>query len=142
MSAHRTAACPLFRLGAFTPLILALAAQPSTAASARLAGSILSVDPEHRELVILDAGKRHMILFSEDTVVREGSHDRPVAELKRGEHVVVTLDEADASRAAIIAVAGPAPAASPGFNLFGSKSRRHAGMPGFANGLNANTQPR
>lgn len=141
---HALRALPLpgLALGLGLGLGLSPGAAPSAAADApakRLAGSVLLLDAEKRQLVLLDAGKRHTVTWSAETVVRQGNRDRAIAGLKRGERVVVTLDASDATRAAIIAVAG---AAAPGAQGDGLLPGAAPNVPGFAPGLNARPPPR
>ena len=92
-------------------------------ASARLAGNVWTVDADGSTVTIIDAGRKITFFFDSDTIVRHGSTDRAIADLRRGDRIVVTLaDETpDALRARLIAIAGPPaggraplPAPSPG----------------------------
>lgn len=78
-------------------------------ASARITGNVWRVDQETSLVTIIDAGKRITFSYGPDTVIRRGSTDRTIADLRRGDRVVVTLAEEtpDALRARLIAIAGP-----------------------------------
>lgn len=102
------------------------------AESTRVAGNVFKVDPEKHEVTIVDAGRRHVLAYSDATVIRAGREDRTIADLKRGDRVVVTLATDDPGRAARIAVAGPGSGESGG----------GGDVPAFAPGLNARTRPR
>jgi hypothetical protein len=96
-------------------VLLALAtllAPRSVSASARVAGNVWTVDVDAAQLTIVDAGRKITVYCDSDTVIRYGSTDRTLGDLKRGDRVVVTLadDTPDALIARLIAIAGaPAP---------------------------------
>jgi hypothetical protein len=103
-------------------LSLALLPWTGASASARLAGNVWTVDPDTSRVTIIDAGRRITFVYDAETIVRSGSTDQTIADLKRGDRVVVTLadDTPDALRARLIAIAGapagwtnPVPAPSP-----------------------------
>jgi hypothetical protein len=85
---------------------------PPAAASAttRLAGNVWTVDAENGRVTIVDAGRKLSFSYDDETIVRRGSSDRSVTELRRGDRIVVSLSDADPSRARLIAIAGPAAA--------------------------------
>ena len=89
-------------------------------ASARIAGNVWIVDQEGSSVTIIDAGRRITFSYDPDTVIRRGSTDRTVADLRRGDRVVVTLAEEtpDTLRARLIAIAGPPAAAKRSLDLF------------------------
>lgn len=84
---------------------------PPAAASARVAGNVWTVDPDASSLTIVDAGRMITVYCDADTVIRHGSNDRTLADLHRGDRVVITLaDETpDALIARLVAIAGAAP---------------------------------
>jgi hypothetical protein len=94
-------------------VVLALAAVcgpiATAVASARIAGNVWLVDDEAGTVTIIDAGRRITFSYGDDTIIRRGSTDRSVADLRRGDRIVVTLAEEtpDALRARLIAIAGP-----------------------------------
>lgn len=109
------------------------------AETARLAGNVLSVDAAAGSVTILDAGKQHVLTVSPETTIRAAGDDRALTDLHRGDRVVITLADDDATRAARISVAGAAAAPQRGRkSLAGSRSTM--GVPSYANGLNAQSQ--
>lgn len=106
--------------------------------TARLAGNVLSVDPEASSVTILDAGHQHVLTVSPETTIRAGGDDRALTDLHRGDRVVITLADDDASRAARISIAGPAVPQA------GRKSltRSNRSVPSYGSGLNAQSQLR
>jgi hypothetical protein len=91
-------------------LVAGLAAAADVArASTRIAGNIWIVDQDGGLVTIIDAGRRVTFSYGADTIIRRGSTDRTIADLRRGDRVVVTLAEEtpDALRARLIAIAGP-----------------------------------
>lgn len=101
----------------------------------RLAGNILAVDVERREITLLDAGHRHLIEVAPDASIRASGQDRTLDHLNRGDRIVVTLVEGEPTRAARVVIAGPGHV-GPGSLHSG------ATVPGFASGLNARNPPR
>lgn len=98
---------------ALVAVVLALAAllaPRGVPASARVAGNVWTVDLDAAKLTIIDAGRKITVYCDGDTVIRYGSTDRTLGDLKRGDRVVVTLaDETpDALVARLIAIAGAA----------------------------------
>jgi hypothetical protein len=89
-------------------------------AAARLAGNVWTVDQETGQVTIIDAGRRITFAYGTDTIIRRGSTNRTVNDLRRGDRVVVTLAEEtpDALRARLIAIAGPPAAPGHGFDVF------------------------
>lgn len=86
-------------------------------ASQRLAGNVWEIDVDAGRVTILDAGQRHSFTYGSDTIVRRGSTDRSVQDLRRGDRIVVSLSGEDgASHARLIAIAGP-PGPSRGFSF-------------------------
>lgn len=81
-----------------------------TAAAARLAGNVWTVEPETCTVTIIDAGRKITFVCDAETIIRRGSTERTLADLHRGDRIVVTLAEEtpDALRARLIAIAGPA----------------------------------
>jgi hypothetical protein len=110
--------CSLRRALAVVTLTL-LAALPAPAgASARIAGNVWIIDDDARTVTIIDAGRRITFSYGDETIIRRGSTDRSVNDLRRGDRIVVTLAEEtpDALRARVIAIAGPpAPRRGGGF---------------------------
>ena len=105
---------------ALASLVLVAACVPvaTAGASARVAGNVWIVDDDASTVTIIDAGRRITFSYGDDTIIRRGSTDRTVADLRRGDRVVVTLAEEtpDALRARLIAIAGPpAPRRGGGF---------------------------
>ncbi|MBM4243642.1 MAG: hypothetical protein FJ148_07495 [Deltaproteobacteria bacterium] len=84
-----------------------------SAAAERLAGNVWTVEPEASTVTIVDAGRKIAFVYDAETIIRRGSTDWPIADLKRGDRIVVTLAEEtpDALRARLIAIAGPPAAA-------------------------------
>lgn len=103
-------------------MLAMLASAPRTAgASARLAGNVWVVDQSDRVVTIIDAGKRHTFTYGGDTIIRRGSTNRSIQDLRRGDRIVVTLsqptDGGDLVHARLIAIAGP-PAIGRGLDVF------------------------
>ena len=84
-----------------------------SAAAERLAGNVWTVERDTSTVTIIDAGRKIAFVYDAETVIRRGSTDQPIGDLKRGDRVVVTLaDETpDALRARLITIAGPPVAA-------------------------------
>jgi len=103
---------------AFAPRALPLLAALATAvglatpleasATVRLAGNVWTVDAENGVVTIVDAGRKIRFSYDDETIVRRGSTDRSVTELRRGDRIVVSLSDEDTDRARLIAIAGPA----------------------------------
>jgi len=110
---------------------LSIALPGGAGAGPRVAGRILSVDAPEGDLVLDDAGHRHRVRLGPATSVRERGTDRTVADLRKGDRVVVST-EGEPPVARRIEVAGPAPTRADGA----------AAVPGFASGLDARTPPR
>jgi len=104
---------------AFVPLLAACAIALSGAAGAasatqRLAGNVWTVDAENGQVTIVDAGRKLRFTYDQETIVRRGSTDRSVTDLRRGDRIVVSLSESAPEHARLIAIAGPAvPARAP-----------------------------
>lgn len=98
-------------------LVLATTLVASTGAwaSMRLAGNVWSIDQDARQVTIIDAGHRITFGYGDDTIIRRGSTDRTIHDLRRGDRIVVSLaeDTPDVPRARLIAIAGPPASASP-----------------------------
>lgn len=77
--------------------------------STRLAGNVWTVDPQSGVVTIVDAGRKISFSYGPETIIRRGSTDRAVTDLRRGDCIVVTLAEEtpDELRARLIAIAGP-----------------------------------
>jgi hypothetical protein len=123
---------------ALAPGVLALGllgAPGGAGAAERIAGNVLVVDAEGGQITVIDAGRRHTIAIAPDTAIRAAGQNRAVKDLRRGDRIVITLDEADPGRAVRVSVAGPG-LVTPGASIAG------ANVPGFATGLNARTPPR
>jgi hypothetical protein len=93
-------------------LVALLAAWPgvrAATASTRLAGNVWTIDQDASRVTIIDAGHRITFSYAEDTIIRRGSTDRTIHDLRRGDRIVVTLAEEmpDVPRARLIAIAGP-----------------------------------
>jgi hypothetical protein len=89
-------------------------------AAVHLAGNVVAVDTQKHELTIIDAGKRRAVPLLPDTVVRQGSDTKSIADLHRGDRIIVTLDDDGGAR--IVSIAGPASApvrAAPAHNRGG-----------------------
>jgi len=96
--------------GAIAAVLLAgLAGPPALEASTRLAGNVWVVDQQDGLVTIIDAGRKITFSYGPDTIIRRGSTDRAITDLRRGDCVVVTLAEEtpDELRARLIAIAGP-----------------------------------
>jgi hypothetical protein len=78
-------------------------------ASTRLAGNVWTIDQDASQVTIIDAGHRITFSYGDDTIIRRGSSDRTIHDLRRGDRIVVTLAEEmpDVPRARLIAIAGP-----------------------------------
>jgi hypothetical protein len=87
--------------------------------SKRLAGNVWSVDTEKQQFVLIDAGKQHVVHYSDTTVIKAGGSPKAVTDLHRGDRVVVTLDDGEEQHARLIAIAGPP--SSTGLALGGKK---------------------
>jgi len=111
-AASLTTMHPRARRGANTVLLLlaALATGPdAAAASTRLAGNVWTIDEAGGMVTIVDAGRKITFSYGPETIIRRGSTDRAIGDLRRGDCVVVTLAEEtpDELRARLIAIAGP-----------------------------------
>ncbi len=104
-------------------------------ATERLAGNLLSVDRDKREITLIDAGRRHVVVYDDDTRIRQGGADRAIDDLHRGDRIVVSLAGSEPARATLIAIAGAAAPAAGSAGFGGA-------VPGFAPGLNARNRPR
>lgn len=111
--------------------ILAVVFVRPAEAGQRVAGSILSIDPERGDLVLDDAGRRHRLRLGPGTTVRERGTDKSIADLHAGDRVVASSD-GDPPVVRRIEVAGPGPKQGDGGRA----------VPGFASGLDARTPPR
>src|SRR5690606_23023749 len=80
---------------ALVALVLAvqMAAPRAAHASTRLAGNVWVVDEDAQVITLLDAGKKIAFVYGGDTIVRRGSADGSIKELRRGDRIVVTLEE-------------------------------------------------
>ncbi len=107
----RTVTAPRAVLVALPALALAavLAVAPAlpAAAAARLAGNVWTIDAENGLVTIVDAGRRLSFTYDEATIIRRGSSDRSIDDLRRGDRIVVSLAEGTQSHARLIAIAGP-----------------------------------
>lgn len=97
------------RLALALSAVLAAAppARPARAA-ARLAGNVWTVDAENGLVTIVDAGRRLSFTYDAETIIRRGSSDRSIDDLRRGDRIVVSLAEGEPPHARLIAIAGPA----------------------------------
>jgi hypothetical protein len=120
----------LARLATVFALAL-LAASPWSEAGQRLAGHVLKVDVESSSLTIIDAGKKYTLWMTPETVIRQGPDDRALADLKRGDRIVITLVDGTPDQAEKIAIAGS--------GRIGNAAT--TSVPGFAPGLNARNVP-
>jgi hypothetical protein len=100
---------PIGRGAIAAALLAALGGPPEADASTRLAGNVWVVDEQDGLVTIVDAGRKITFSFGPDTIIRRGSTDRAIGDLRRGDCVVVTLAEEtpDELRARLIAIAGP-----------------------------------
>jgi len=106
-------------LGILLCAVTAALPLPRADASTRLAGNVWTVDQDGSRVTIIDAGRLLTFSYDVDTIIRKGSTNRTVNDLRRGDRVVVTLAEEtlDVLRARLITIAGP-PAASGGLDVF------------------------
>ncbi|MEW6272586.1 MAG: hypothetical protein AB1689_25180 [Thermodesulfobacteriota bacterium] len=102
-------------------LALAVCAPLAAHAAPRLAGNVWVIDEDDRVVTIIDAGKRHTFTYGGETIIRRGSTDRSIQDLRRGDRIVVTLEEptlaGGIARARLIAIAGP-PSFGRGLDVF------------------------
>lgn len=105
------------------------------AAAERLAGNVLAIDVDASSITLLDAGHRHLIEIIPEATIRTSGKTCTLADLKRGDRIIVTLVEGEPNRAARVVIAGPGKV-GPGTLAAG------ASVPGFASGLNARNLPR
>jgi hypothetical protein len=115
----------LAALGALA-LPVASARGDSNEPTRRLAGNVWSVDAEKQQFILIDAGKQHVVHYSDATVVKAGPSPKAVTDLHRGDRVVVMLDEGEEEHARLIAIAGPPSATG---LMFGGK-KSHGGSTG------------
>jgi len=112
--------------------VLCAAGRPAAGdASSRIAGNVLKIDVESREVTLLDAGKQHVVRYSDETLVKAGATAKAVSDLHKGERVVVTIDDPETQHARLIAIAGPPSATS----VLAGGRKGHgstAGVPSFA----------
>ena len=121
----RGRSCP--RIAILLVLAAVLGALPGArqaAASTRIAGNVWIIDQDASMVTIIDAGHHLKFTYGDDTIIRRGSTNRTIHDLRRGDRIVVTLAEEmpDVPRARLIAIAGPpATAAGP---LTGTGTKR------------------
>lgn len=109
LAAMRALAC---RVIAIVVAVVALAAGPDAmpaVASTRIAGNVWTIDQDASMVTIIDAGHHLTFIYGDDTIIRRGSTNRTIHDLRRGDRIVVTLAEEmpDVPRARLIAIAGP-----------------------------------
>jgi hypothetical protein len=75
-------------------------------AEGRLAGSILSVNVRGKSLQLTDKGVPHEVFVSPEVTIRSGQTPRSLAELRRGDRIVIVSRDEE-QRATWIAVSGP-----------------------------------
>lgn len=73
----------------------------------RISGKILNVHPASRRLELADAGRRFTVFYTEETLVKSGTVELGVADIREGDRIVVSLDETGEARARLITIAGP-----------------------------------
>ena len=75
----------------------------------RLAATVLSVDTADQSLRVFDAGSSYTVRLTPDTILRQGREEIDLAELERGDRiVVVSTVPGPGLQAKLITVAGPA----------------------------------
>ena len=72
----------------------------------RLVGSVLAVDLSGRSIEMTDKGMRHTVHIASDATIQSGRTPRDLAELRRGDRIVIVSRDS-AGRATWIAVSGP-----------------------------------
>lgn len=73
----------------------------------RISGKILEIQPLAQRLVLADAGRRLAVTWAPGTLVKSGSRELAVSDLRKGDRVVVSLRETGDPEARIITLAGP-----------------------------------
>ncbi len=134
MSAPRAPASLTAVLGRFCPLLkVALAAAcvlvagcsahpheeaPLVTHTNRISGKVVEVEPLSERLILADAGRHVAVTWASGTVVKSGSREIAISDLRQGDLVVVSLRRIGESEARIITLAGPerepAPSPTPG----------------------------
>lgn len=97
----------------------------------RISGRVAEVDAATGRLVVVDAGRRKEVNVPQGTPIREGATDKSLADVKKGDRVVVTVSLGDAGHATRVSVAGP--------DVSPHDGGRGTMVPGFADGLDART---
>lgn len=80
---------------------------PPVTGTGRVSGKILDVHPASRRLELADAGRRFSVYYTDETLVKSGTVELQVADIREGDRIVVSLDDAGKAQARIITIAGP-----------------------------------
>lgn len=73
----------------------------------RISGKVLEIQTLAQRLVLADAGRRLAVTWAPGTLVKSGSQELAVSDLREGDRVVVSLRETGDPEARIITIAGP-----------------------------------
>ena len=74
----------------------------------RLAGEVREISIGEGRLTLADAGRLRVVTVTPETIVRRGRVDSSLAELSRGDRILVSVAAEPPHAARLIAIAGPA----------------------------------
>jgi hypothetical protein len=94
-------------LGCARSAAVPIPAEPAS----RLAGDVREISLEEGRIVIADVGRLRVVAVTADTIIRRGRAESSLAELRRGDRVVVSMAAEPPPTARLIAIAGSAPGA-------------------------------
>ena len=104
----------LFRCRAALAALIVVAAcasprpdAPLATGVARISGKMIAVHPASSRLELSDAGRRFSVRYTPETLVKSGTVELAVADLRPGDRLVVSLSGDDSARARLISLAGP-----------------------------------
>lgn len=86
---------------------------PAARGTGRVSGKIMRVHPASSRLELADAGKRFSVFYSDETLIKSGQNELGPSDLREGDRVVVSLDDAGEGHARLLTVAGPPREAKP-----------------------------
>lgn len=80
---------------------------PAVQGEGRVSGQIVSIHPASSRIEVADAGRRFSIFYSDETLIKSGAVELGIADIQRGDRIVVSLDDAGEAHARIITLAAP-----------------------------------
>ncbi len=86
---------------------------PPVTGVARVSGKIVHIHPASSRLELADAGRRFSVFYSDETLIKSGAAELGIADIREGDRIVVTLDDAGEARARLITLTGPLREPSP-----------------------------